>query len=493
MSQKSDATESSFHSAVDADNADPQFEGLSTGEAAFMKFCLKIEDRFTKLESRIESKFEAKSLSDYSNLKSPEFAFDPRAQRQSLGSFQSSATFSPHQLTVNKNPFRLEKPKFEIPKDALIDGALDEAVLKFFDDCARHVEAWKAMAENRDKPFEGEHNFALISLPPDIQRQVAHSMDLIYSVAEVVMWTPDEVQRASYWTSARTADVRKIIVTRRAQGISFAAAIKTIYPPVLAFPKGVGLIHLEAFDLYKDKLITQVARLAEGGIVLPLVEVKDAIISAIPDAKFKGELYSFFGHAKSLPGPTSSGDVRTFSIKQMFEYIRQHIITIKKKDLADIVNKDAVTRGMASQPSQNFRGGRAFAGPPRSRVQAIDFQPASFVESDESFWSAKENEHQLSDGGDEFHQVNAMVQKAKSKECHHKGIGPDGKLLCPYLGNPDTANCGFIHPAKELELKGRGVSKSTPVKPNTVHNISSGLGIDYAHESDFQDDGVGDL
>jgi hypothetical protein len=477
--------------AAEESNPDSQFQGFSASEAAFMKFCLKIEDRFTKLESKIESHFEAKSLSAFENLKSPDF--DPRAQRQSLGSFHSSSTLSPPQLTLNKNPFRLEKPKFENPKDASVDGALDDAVLKFFDDCSRHVEAWKAMAENKDKPFEGEHNFALISLPPDIQRQVAHSMEFIYSTAEVVMWTAAEVQSASYWTTARTADVRKIILTRRAQGISYAAAIKTINHPVLAFPKGVGLIHLEAFDAYKDKLITQVARLAEGGIVLPLVEVKDAIILAIPDAKFKAELYSFFGHAKTLPGPTASGDIRAFSIKQMFEYIREHIITIKKKDLADIVNKEAVMRGMASQPFQNFRGGRAFAAPPKPRVQAIDFQPATFAESDESFWLAKEAEHQLSDSSDEFHQVNAVIQKAKSKECHNKGIGPDGKLLCPYLGNPDSAHCGFNHPAKDLELKGRGVSKSTPAKPKTVHNIASGLGIDYAHESDFQDDGVGDL
>jgi hypothetical protein len=149
-------SESSFHSATEADS-DPQLQEFSAGEAAFMKFCLKIEDRFTKLEARIESKFEAKSSSDYGNSRSPEF--DSRTQRQSLGSFQSSATFPPHHLTVNKNPFRLEKPKFETPKDALIDGALDEAVLKFFDDCARHVEAWKAMAENSEKPFEGEHKF----------------------------------------------------------------------------------------------------------------------------------------------------------------------------------------------------------------------------------------------------------------------------------------------------------------------------------------------
>ena len=165
-------------SAADISNhafdLEPEFKDLSPSEVAFMKFCLKIEDRFKKLESRIESKFEAKSLSEFEHLKSPEF--DPRNQRQSLGSFHSSSTTSHQQLTVNKNPFRLEKPKFEYPKDALIDGVLDEAVLKFFDDCARHVEAWKAMAENKEKPFEGEHNFVLISLPPDIQRQVAHSM-----------------------------------------------------------------------------------------------------------------------------------------------------------------------------------------------------------------------------------------------------------------------------------------------------------------------------
>ena len=192
-------------SAAESFDLEPELKDLSPSEAAFMKFCLKIEDRFKKLESRIESKFEAKSLSEFEHLKSPEF--DPRIQRQSLGSFHSSSTTSRQQLTVNKNPFRLEKPKFENPKDALIDGALDEAVLKFFDDCARHVEAWKAMAENKEKPFEGEHNFALISLPPDIQRQVAHSMELIYSVAEIVMWTPEEVQRASYWTSAQVSEL----------------------------------------------------------------------------------------------------------------------------------------------------------------------------------------------------------------------------------------------------------------------------------------------
>lgn len=43
--------------------------------------------------------------------------------------------------------------------------------MKFFDDCESHIQAWKAMSENKDKPFEGEHNFALISLPASVQIQ----------------------------------------------------------------------------------------------------------------------------------------------------------------------------------------------------------------------------------------------------------------------------------------------------------------------------------
>jgi hypothetical protein len=384
----------------------------------------------------------------------------------------------------------LEKPKFEPPKDPFIDGALDDAVLKNFDDCERHVEAWKAMTENKDKSFEGEHNYALISLPACTQREVAHSMDLIFSTAEVVMWSAEELVGASYWKRASTSDVRKAIVTRKAQGISNKEAIKTIQPPLISFPRGTGLIHLEAFEQYKDKLVTQVARLAEGGIVLSLVAVKDAIISAMPDSKFQGELYSLYGHAGSLPGPTASGDIHVFSIKQIFDFIRAHIMTIKQKGLAEIVNRDAVSRGAAFQSARGFRGNRTFSGPPNPRVQSLEFQPVEFAEPDKAFWLNAETEQEFSEGSDEYSQVNMAVQTAKSKECRHKGIGPDGKLICPYLGNPSTAKCGFLHPAKELDLKGKGVSKSTPAQANKVQTVTQGFGFPYVDDSEIHDHGL---
>ena len=490
-------------SAADISNPafdlEPEFKDLSPSEAAFMKFCLKIEDRFKKLESRIESKFEAKSLSEFEHLKSPEF--DPRTQRQSLdpfpgfrepnhrqslGSFHSSNTVSSQEVVVKKNSFRLDKPKYDAPKDTSIDGALDDSVLKFFDECDRYVEAWKAMAENKDKPFEGEHNFALLSLPGSVQKAVAHSFDLIFSTAEVVMWSAEEIETAQYWKRARTKEIRQSIVDRKAQGIANHEALKSIQSPAIAFAKGVGLIHLDAFNQYKDQLVTQIARLAEGGVVLSLVAVKDAIISAIPDAKFKAELYSLYGHAGTLPGPTIAGDLRSFTIKQIFEYIRQHIVSIKKKGLAELVNKNSVSFSFPTPPTSRKFGNH---GPPSrfpSRaVQAIELDQG-FPESDRNFWSrAHDAEAEVSaDDSDEFQQVNAMIQQVKSKECHHKGIGPDGKVLCPYLGNPDTAKCGFIHPAKELELRGKGVSKSTPAQPKKVHNAMGGLGIQYADDAE---------
>jgi len=467
-------------SPVSIENILQQILGeIGTLKAGFTQLDSKIE---AVAQQQMESKAEEKMQPSFFPEQSPLHPTFESRNRQSMGSFNSLN--STQELVLRKNSFRLDKPKFEAPKDPLLDGALDDAVLKFFDDCERHVQAWKAMSENKDKPFEGEHNFALISLPASVQREIAHSFDLIFSTSEVIMWSPAEIQSASYWDKAITAEIRKAIVTRRAQGISHKEAVKTIQYPAIAFPKGVGLINLQAFDQYKDKIMTQVARLAEGGTVLSLVSVKDAIISALPDAKFQGELYSLYGHAGTLPGPNASGEMFTFSIKQMFDFIRQHIITIKQKGLAEVVNKAAVLHGYTFSSSRNYKGGRVFSGSPR--VHSLDFQPVTFAESDESFWLNRETEvdQQLSEEGDEYSHVNMAVQAAKSKECRHKGIGPDGKVLCPYLGNPETAKCGFLHPSRELDLKGKGVSKATPGQPKRVHTITQGLAIPYAEESD---------
>jgi hypothetical protein len=141
---------------------------------------------------------------------------------------------------------------------------------------------------------------------------------------------------------------------------------------------------------------------------------------------------------------------------------------------------------LTPQTQRKFGGQRSFSGHPHPRAQAVDFH-SEFPLSDRDFWTGNDLEQSAGEIDDEYTSVNTAVQSAKSKECRHKGIGPDGKLLCPYLGNPDTAKCGFLHPAKELELKGKGISRATPGQPKKVHNLSQGLGVSYDGEREPSD------
>jgi hypothetical protein len=101
---------------------------LNPSEAALSQFFIKFEDRFSKLDAKLDSamsRFEAQSFSDLESLKSPALGHDaPHDRRssfarQSLGSYHSSATASSQELTIRKSSFRLEKPKFEAPKDVI--------------------------------------------------------------------------------------------------------------------------------------------------------------------------------------------------------------------------------------------------------------------------------------------------------------------------------------------------------------------------------------
>ena len=74
---------------------------LNPSEAAFFQFFQKFEDRFKRLDTKLDSAmslFEARSFSDLDSLKSPaqDASHDRRSSfaRQSLGSYHSSATAS---------------------------------------------------------------------------------------------------------------------------------------------------------------------------------------------------------------------------------------------------------------------------------------------------------------------------------------------------------------------------------------------------------------
>ena len=445
---------------------------------------VEMKSEFSHNFGKLDSKFEATALGEFDRIRSPEFHAESnesgfRSHRQSLGSYHSSSSQGSQ---VGKSSFRLEKPKYEYPKDPKVDGATDESVLKFIDECESHIVIWKTLPENKDKIFEGSENFALVSLPTSVQRSLAHSMDFAYSRGDLVTMTEEEVANVKWWSTAKTAFVKKTVLDRQAQHQSILAAIKSIQPPEISYPKDTGFIHLQSFEDYKTRFLTQVSRLAEGGVVIPVVSIKDAIISAIPDHLFRAELYAVFGHAGSLPGPDMNGRTAEISIRGIFHYIHKHIIVIKQKGLAGVVNRQSVT--FTPPTARKLMGNSSF-----SKVHSIDhIRPETqFPETDQAFWDSRQSHSQHSavqaSDDDEYTSVNAVVRDASSKECRHVGIGPDGKLLCPWLGNPDTAKCGFRHSPKELELKGKGVSRSVPAQQKKVHHVSEGLGVPYADDA----------
>jgi len=346
---------------------DSELENLTASEAAFMKFCLRMEDRFTKLDSKIEAlslssfpspgiKFDAEACAAESLIDPvPISRSDHRPSRQSLGSYQSH--YSQDEVTrIVKSSFRLEKPKFDYPPDLKSDGAYDESVLKFIDDCERHIEIWCSLPENKGKDFEGSEVFALVTLPAAVQKRVTHNLEMIYEKSEISGWPLEQIQKAKYWNRASTAEVKQTLLERRAKGIAKKQAVRTIQPPTIAWPISAGFIHLDAFEEYKSKMTTQISRLSAGGVSLSFICIKDAIISAIPDRDFKGELYTQFGHAGSLPGPNASGASEEFSVKSIFDFIRAHIVCIKQKGLTDTVNKNSGFFVSTPQSQKKFGG-----------------------------------------------------------------------------------------------------------------------------------------
>jgi hypothetical protein len=182
-----------------------------------------------------------------------------------------------------------------------------------------------------------------------------------------------------------------------------------------------------------------------------------------------------------------SGRTAEISIRGIFQYIHKHIIVIKQKGLAAVVNRQSVT--FTPPTARKFMGNSSF-----SKVHTIDHMrpEIQFPDTDQAFWDSRQSHSQHSAvqacDDDDYTTVNAIARDAASKDCRHAGIGPDGKLLCPYLGNPETAKCGFRHPSKEFELKGKGVSRATPGQPKkVVHTLHQDLGISYVDDPEPSD------
>ena len=130
----SDSQSDSAGAVADKSQRDEKLDIEAMFQRALQPFFEAIQPLVQKV-ALLESKLEAKAFSDFENLRTPNLDHDfdsrsrPRAEhtpfesrnaRQSLGSYHSNSTSASQELTIRKSSFRLEKPKYEFPKDEKI-------------------------------------------------------------------------------------------------------------------------------------------------------------------------------------------------------------------------------------------------------------------------------------------------------------------------------------------------------------------------------------
>ena len=154
------------------------------------------------------------------------------------------------------------------------------------------------------------------------------------------------------------------------------------------------------------------------------INLKDILIAALPDKFYQRELFKKYGPMGSLIIPT------------IFDEVELRITSVAKQGLRAVVNR-----------STREREAHFLKTPTHGKAAAVhNLEIEDIVE-----------EH-----------VNAAM--AGDKKCKRAGIGKDNLLYCRWLG--EKGACCFEHPASEMALKGKGVSKNSP---NLVNYWKEGL------------------
>jgi hypothetical protein len=90
-------------------------------------------------------------------------------------------------------------------------------------------------------------------------------------------------------------------------------------------------------------------------------------------------------------------------------------------------------------------------------ASASSHNPGFQSEDSQDLMSRSTDEHVSSDEWQML--VNTTI--ANGQSCTRCGKGPDGLLLCKFLGGPKES-CIFKHPDEDYKLKGRGFSTAKP-------------------------------
>jgi hypothetical protein len=398
---------------------------------------------------------------------------------------------------------KLERPKFVVKKTQTSNGFKTEWVedsdyLDYLDDYDHYFAQWKTIPANEGLSYSNEERVPIVNLPPRYARRIANRLKWIYDKTELLFCSQRQIQSANFWKDMTSAKLREEIGKLVERDLSYKGASDLLRK--ITFRSGFGPIDMKAFAVYQHDFKQELIRLRAGNRMPNPTTLKDIIIASYPDRMYQQELVAKFG-----PHGVLNGDPEEFAINLVFEDIETHIAEITKQGLRAVVNNhlrdtrnhDASNHSPRTPSFGNpkFISHEAKPGAPRTpsfghpKFEGKVHQTVLsdlFGESDDDFWKPEtgqnqgasfedeqpihnssehpeDDSHQSSERDQEQWQILVNSTVLNKQKCLRPGKGPDGLLLCKFLGGAG-ASCTFEHPEDDHKFKGKGFSTSTPFK-----------------------------
>jgi hypothetical protein len=350
---------------------------------------------------------------------------------------------------------KLERPKFVVKLSKTIDGTKKEFIrdsdfIDYFDEYDHYILSWENLPMNFERRllYPNKERVALLTLPTKYAQFLCSKLKIAFNSAMMQFKTPRQIRDAVYWQEMTTAEVRLRIGLKFEEEVSDHGAVEILQR--IKFNSQFGLIDALAFADYQHEFKKELLRIQSGGqLKVNAINLKDLIISALPDKTYQRQLYTKYG-----PTGTLILDPADFAIDLIFDEVELRITSVTKQGLRAIVNK-ATREKEAFQPKQ-----------PHIRPALAHAQQAIHVELEEIVEE----------------QVNAAM--AGDKKCKRGGIGKDNLLLCRWLG--EKGACSFEHTVSEMALKGKGVSKDSQ-NPGWLNNGKKVFQLIEQDQDEFYD------
>ena len=345
---------------------------------------------------------------------------------------------SDHPVSILQDPnIKMVPPKVEC-KDPL--KIQPKEFLSYFENVSAFIVSWENQPVNLKKKlrFENAERFALRNLLVPQQKQLSKLIKTIYDLSELKFVAPENRGSVIFWQSV-TTDIAKAKLCSK---LSVASSLQNCTRELsrIKFVSPYGLIDPSAFDDYISKIQDCLATQALLGFEVPESVIKDAIIAALPDVMFQKDLYLLFGPVGVMFGHQT--------LEFLIATIELRISSVMSQNLHAVVNRAVSDR---DSKGSKFKS-----------INAVAIEPDSDDErssEDEKTFDEDSVHCKLSDEKDDQMQLQAYLAVSNKEQCKRIGVGPDGKLICTFLGGP-RASCIFTHPESDLKLKGRGVTST---------------------------------